>query len=619
MRRFSKLPLLVIAVLVLAVCLPLVASAVPASGPTGLPNAAATQAIAKPGPEPLTPAPAGSDLAGTSWIMSSLNGALPAAETTVTLQFGDDGSVSGSDGCNRYWTTFKQDGQNLTIRQPMASSMMACSKPVMAQADEYQATLATVTSFAKSARQLVLFAGSDIVLTYVADAQTLAGTAWNVVNYNNGRQAVVGLLEGTEITLNFEKTALNGNAGCNNYFAGYEIHQNHILIDPPGSSMMFCGEPEGVMTQEFAYLAALASAATFQIEGDQLWLRTADDAIAVIAVKEEIVDLPTPEPRTPTGTVVGASVLNIRSGPGTNFPVIGSARQGDSGTIIGRSQDGRWWVVDAPRLPGGQGWVSADFVAATDADDVPVIASPPPPPPTPTPLPRPTAVPPTRTPVPTAAPGATIAFWADRTQINQGECATLFWDVSNVRAVWVYPSGSNFNSFPRTGQGNERVCPGATTTYTMRVQLQDGSVQYRHVTINVTQPIAPPRPPIETPAPAPDPLAGTRWTVTNLYNGRGAVEGVIPGTTITLEFDRAGRVSGSAGCNTYSASYRVNGSSLSVDPPGSTNMFCETPEGVMQQEQTFLATLNAARTFQIIGNQLHIRLGSDVLGLVATR
>jgi heat shock protein HslJ len=216
-------------------------------------------------------------------------------------------------------------------------------------------------------------------------------------------------------------------------------------------------------------------------------------------------------------------------------------------------------------------------------------------------------------------PGAKISFWADRTQINRGECATLFWDVQNVRGVWVYPRGSDFNAFPRTGQGNERVCPAATTTYEMRVKLTDGSTQFRQVTINVTQPIAAPKPPIETPAPAPDPLAGTRWTVTNMYTGKGAVVGVIPGTTITLEFDRAGRVSGSAGCNTYSANYRASGNSLSIDPPGSTKMFCETPEGVMQQEQEYLAALHSAARFTISGNQLQIRSGADALAVVATR
>ena len=129
----------------------------------------ATQANATPLPELLTPASTGPTLGGTSWIMSSLNGALPDPDTTVTLQLGADGSASGSDGCNRYWTTFEQDGQNLTFKQPMAGTMMACEKPVMAQAAEYRETLATVTGFLRSARQLVLFAGDDIVLTYIAD------------------------------------------------------------------------------------------------------------------------------------------------------------------------------------------------------------------------------------------------------------------------------------------------------------------------------------------------------------------------------------------------------------------------------------------------------------------
>ena len=599
------------------------ATPVPVAEPTAAaPAPAATQAIAQPKPEII--APAAPVLAGTAWIMASLNGALPVADAAVTLQFGMDGTASGSDGCNRYTTMYNQLGDALTFMQPMAGTMMACSDPIMAQAAEYQKALAAVTRFTMSARQLVLFAGNDIVLTYIADVQELDGTTWSVTSYNNGREAVVGLLSGTEITLNFDTTDLNGNAGCNNYVGGYSVEGSNITIAQLGSTMRFCDTPDGVMEQEQQYLAALQSAATFRIEGDQLWLRTAGDAIAVIAVKEVIVDLPAPEPQQPTGTVTGANVLNIRSGPGTNFPVVASARQGDTGTIVGRSQDGRWWVVDAPSLPGGVGWVSADFVTATNAENVPVVPSPP------TPVPTPTRVPPTATPVPppptprptvvlpTAMPAPPqINFWADRTQINKGECATLNWDVRNVQAVWVYPQGADFNAFPRTGQGNERVCPAVTTTYEMRVRLNDGSTQFRQVTINVTQPIAPPQPPTIAPVPV-DPLAGTRWTVVNFNDGMGAVT-LAPGTTITLEFDRANRVSGKAGCNSYFANYWAGGNSLSIDGPGTTNMFCDSPEGVMQQEQQYLAALHSAATFQITGDQLQIRSGADALAIVATR
>ena len=267
------------------------------------------------------------------------------------------------------------------------------------------------------------------------------------------------------------------------------------------------------------------------------------------------------------------------------------------------------------------GWVSSDFVTVINAEDVPIIPSPPTPAPTATPsLATATPVPPaTATPVPqaTATPPAQINFWADRTQINQGECATLNWDVRNVRGVWVYPQGSDFRAFPRTGQGNERVCPTVTTTYEMRVQLNDGSAQFRQVRINVAQPIASPQPPIETPAT--DSLVGTRWTVVNYNNGLGAVTGVIEGTQLSMDFNTTAQIQGTAGCNTYNAAYQAVGNSLSINRPSSTNMFCESPQGVMEQEQQFLNALQSAATFQINGNQLNIRSGANALAITATR
>ncbi len=86
-----------------------------------------------------------------------------------------------------------------------------------------------------------------------------------------------------------------------------------------------------------------------------------------------------------------------------------------------------------------------------------------------------------------------------------------------------------------------------------------------------------------------------------------------------MDFDAAGRVQGKAGCNTYFANYQAAGNVLTVDRPGSTNLFCDSPEGVMQQEQQFLAALNSAATFQISGSQLQIRSGGDTLAVMANR
>jgi heat shock protein HslJ len=150
----------------------------------------------------------------------------------------------------------------------------------------------------------------------------------------------------------------------------------------------------------------------------------------------------------------------------------------------------------------------------------------------------------------------------------------------------------------------------------MRVQMTDGSLQFRHVTINVVQPIAPPQPP---PVVVADPLAGTRWNVANYNNGAGAVVGVIAGTNLTLAFENGGRVSGNAGCNTYSASYSAGGDRLSVSMPAGGMRTCESPEGVMQQEQRFLAALASSATFRITGDRLEIRSGADQMAIVASR
>ena len=47
-------------------------------------------------------------------------------------------------------------------------------------------------------------------------------------------------------------------------------------IENGKTTRKMCNEPEGIMEQEGAYLAALASAVAYQIEGDELTLMNAD-------------------------------------------------------------------------------------------------------------------------------------------------------------------------------------------------------------------------------------------------------------------------------------------------------------------------------------------------------
>lgn len=688
MQIMKRLGLLVVGLLLLVACQPSYAQP-------------ETQPEAQPQPETQ---PAAVGLAGTNWVLSGLQGDLPLPSTTVTLQFGDDGTVSGTDGCNQFNTSFVQDGNSLTIAQPGASTMMACAADVMNQATSFMAALAETTTFTATNRQLILQNGGEIVATFVTVSQSLAGTSWEVLSFNNGNDAVVSVIVGSELTADFSAGGqVSGSAGCNNYFANFTSSSGTITIDTPGTAFRLCDEPPGVMEQEAEFLDALASAATYSIQGNMLDLRRADGQIAVLMTRRTIVDLPAPEPPqpdeppTPWGRVNAAQGLNIRSGPGVNFPVLGVARNGDEGEIVGRSADSRWWAVALPTAPDSIGWASVDFVIASNVENVPVIASPPPPVIPPTPVPQATPTPlPAATPTPAAqislsadpttinqgqcstlrwsvqnvqavwvyprgqhfehfpragegnevvCPNSTtvyemrvlqrdgstvfrevtvtvnatqqpqISFWARSTNINQGDCTRLYWDVQNVQGVWVYPQGQNWERHPRVGQDSERVCPNNTTTWEMRVLQRDNSVVFRQVTINVAAATATPAPPVGGAGSA---LAGTRWDVIQFNNGN-AITSLVGDSHISLNFGTDGRVSGTSGCNNFSASYQVSGSSLTIGQAGGTAMLCDQPEGVMEQESAFLAALPTASNFRINGNQLEIRRSGDQIVVIAQR
>jgi N-acetylmuramoyl-L-alanine amidase len=69
----------------------------------------------------------------------------------------------------------------------------------------------------------------------------------------------------------------------------------------------------------------------------------------------------TPVSGSKVATVSG-SVVNIRSGPGTTNPVVGSVVQGNNLTVLG--QEGDWYQVSLPT--GGTGWIAGWLVTVKD-------------------------------------------------------------------------------------------------------------------------------------------------------------------------------------------------------------------------------------------------------------
>jgi heat shock protein HslJ len=405
----------------------------------------------------------------------------------------------------------------------------------------------------------------------------------------------IGLVDNTQnYTVAFHPdNTMNYKADCNvgagSYgFAGGMVGSLAVQLGP--TTLAAC--PEGSRADEFT--SALSTAQTFRVlpgghtmempqpaGGPVLAFGSLGPADALPPQADQPIELPTPEPGTPTGRVLAPNGVNVRTGPGSEYPVIGVAPFGAEGEIVGRSADGQWWAASVPASPSGIGWVSAAYVDVSNTQNVPVIA-PPPPPPTPTPAPTPTLA-------PAATPVPEISFTADSTSLTQGQCTTLRWNVENIQAVWVYPQGQPYQNFPVSGQGSQEVCPGATTTYEMRVLLTDGTIQLRQVTINVSGGSS---------------LPNTSWVVVSLNAGVAPV----PGSTLTAAFSSDGQVSGSGGCNTFSGPYQAGSNDITIGPLATTLMACE--EALSTQEQVYMAALQGARAYSISGSQL-VLFGGD--------
>ena len=217
----------------------------------------------------------------------------------------------------------------------------------------------------------------------------------------------------------------------------------------------FTPTPEGVAFVEVAPVDAQSPAPEAQ-------------APAEVTQPESVVPTPTPPPAEPTATPTPEGVtvtvlqnMNVRSGPGTNYPIVGAGTAGQSTKVIGRNDDGSWLKIEYPSAD-GSGWVFAELVQVTgNPESVAIAQAPPPPPPTPTPVPTEPPVPPTPekkyqfTPTGWHASGnKAIVHFKGRMQDEQGNLVNGYSVLVDNWSwgVLSHPSGAS-NHYPEKGDG----------------------------------------------------------------------------------------------------------------------------------------------------------------------
>ncbi len=118
-----------------------------------------------------------------------------------------------------------------------------------------------------------------------------------------------------------------------------------------------------------------------------VWLTVASAARAAWPAQQPTVSIPTVT-GSPSGPVAVVNSdqdqINVRSGPDTDYPIVGLLVAGQRVPALGRSVGGNWVQVAYPGVPGGVAWVYSFLVSVKG--DLPIVA----PPPTPTPLVTPT-------------------------------------------------------------------------------------------------------------------------------------------------------------------------------------------------------------------------------------
>lgn len=225
-------------------------------------------------------APSGSgELEGGVWILDDASaatlGGSPSPGTRATISF-DEGEVGGSAFCNHYGGTYEEEGGGTVSIEVGFMTEMACEEPLMTLESAFLGVLGEVDAYTVGQGTLILTrAGGEPLVFELERPLPLVGTAWRLDGIAAGADAVSSTIAGTEATAAFGTDGrIEGNAGCNDYGAGYAVDGGSIEIDEPERTDMLC-EPD-VMAQEATFLDALPEADSFEIRGQILTLFDAE-------------------------------------------------------------------------------------------------------------------------------------------------------------------------------------------------------------------------------------------------------------------------------------------------------------------------------------------------------
>ena len=199
---------------------------------------------------------------------------VPAVEgVEAGLTFNEDGTVTGTSGCNGLGGDYSVEGDQITFGE-FVSTLMACDEPIMAQEEAAHKVMTDTATYTIEGDTLTINNNDNVLVltrgTFAAqtpESAPLIGT-WRLTSYGP-RESLSSALEDVEAFVTFnEDGTVTGTSGCNEFGGSYTVDGNEIAFEEIISTLMLCDTP--LMGQEEAMYQVLSETVAFQVEGNTL-------------------------------------------------------------------------------------------------------------------------------------------------------------------------------------------------------------------------------------------------------------------------------------------------------------------------------------------------------------
>jgi heat shock protein HslJ len=388
----------------------------------------------------------------------------------------------------------------------------------------------------------------------------LPGGVWYLESYLEAGKTLVPVLPGSQVTAEFGLDGtLSGTGGCNRYSGGYKLDGAQIKIGPLASTMMACMEPAGLMEQEGAYLKALEGAASYRLVEGKLELL--DSAGQVSLVFSKTPSVTEPAAGQPVETPASLSLEGLKN---ATYKVEFTA----SG--IAQLKDGKY---SEPAAPGS---AEVTMVMLTDSLAYGLLSD------------GQTAA----AVILTSNSGGSGTFFqlalvtdADGTPVNIAN--TFLGDRIIVHSL-AFDEGKIVVELTRQGLNDPMCCP--TQRMLEVYAYQDGELAK-----------------VSSVAVAAPSLTGMVWKWQEFQSSDETLVKPENPQAYTVEFLEDGKLSIQADCNRAMGTYKVDGSSLTMEVAGMTKAAC--PPGSLSDQ--FLGYLNNVVSHVFKDGDLYLALKFD--------